>query len=76
MAVYQRCEDALQITLVKQALNILLTKCSSLKNFVKLKRNYSKVCGLFILQNIAMESEGNTELFYKNMTNMWKHLLF
>ena len=31
------------------------------------KRNYSKVCDLFILQNIVMESEHNTKLFYKNV---------
>ena len=31
------------------------------------KRNYRKMCGLFILQNIEMESEHNTKLFYKNV---------
>ena len=27
------------------------------------------MCGLFILWNIAMESEHNTKLFYKNVLN-------
>ena len=34
------------------------------------------MCGLFIRQNIAMESEHNTKLFIKKMmTNTWKYFV-
>ena len=46
------------------------------KGLLGCKGNYRKICGLFKLQNTAMESEHNNTFLSKRMTNTWKFLLF
>ena len=52
------------------------TKIHLNNSLLECKQIYSKIGGLFILQNIAMEKEHNTKLFQKNLWQTCGHIYY